>query len=144
MAFPRRRHRIDLAPDGLITAKAPFGVLARRRARRRIAVGVIGLVLVIGAFTLYAWLTPEGVVRRTGIYPVRVRCDTCDADWVVDVPFQSRFPVSCPLCKRLTAYPLWACRECSARFRPDPVAAVQVCPACGSRLVGTAAVPSKD
>lgn len=123
------------------TEEVSVGAYARRQLRRRILIGVFGVVLIGGALTVYQLLRPPGDERRADRYPVRVRCVSCGHVTTVQVRFGQTFPMKCPKCGEMACQLLWHCRDCGAEFVPEQVGTTVRCPECGSERVGSAATP---
>lgn len=116
---------------------------ARKLRARRIGLAIAGPALLVAAGL--AWLELRPASAPSGeTYAAIVRCDSCQQDLEVRVPFEFGFPTACPVCRRVIGQPLWACRSCGVRFAPRDEAAVQVCPECRSPAVGSAAAAAAD
>ena len=129
--------RIGLDSD----ADVRVGAYARRQLRRRILLGLLGLVLIAGAVWLYCRLRPPRAAGAGGDYLVQVQCLSCGHTETLRVPPAQTFPMKCPRCKELACQPLWQCRDCGERFVPEQTGGVVHCPKCGSERVGSATQP---
>jgi DNA-directed RNA polymerase subunit RPC12/RpoP len=118
-----------------------IGAYARRQLRRRILLGVFGLLLMGGALVLYYELRPPRTASSDDHYAVRVRCLSCGHSMTTRVPHTQTFPMKCPSCRKPTCQPLWQCRDCDAEFVPEQTGGVVHCPQCGSERVGSATQP---
>ena len=68
---------------------------------------------------------------------VRVKCSICERDATATVEPGQGYPVACPLCGQVAAYPLWHCNKCGHLWVVTSGAAWS-CPECGSPNVGGA------
>lgn len=113
------------------------GAFAAQQRRRRIMLGVFGLLLIGGALTLYFAIAPDNGTSQNRL-PLLVECLKCGERSVVQVRPDTPFPLPCPACGERACQKLWECRACGERFiRRNADAGLQ-CPNCGSRNVGTA------
>jgi DNA-directed RNA polymerase subunit RPC12/RpoP len=117
------------------------GAYARRQLRRRVLIGLVGTVLIAGAFALYHQLRARSAESVSDHYPVQVRCISCGHTATLQVRFAQSFPIECPACGLMACRPLWQCRDCGAQFVPEQVGTVVRCPDCGGQRVGSAAAP---
>ena len=74
---------------------------------------------------------------------VRVRCLICERDATATVEPGQGYPVECPLCRQVAAYPLWGCGKCGHTWVATSGAAWS-CPKCGSPQVGGALLPGEE
>lgn len=136
LSFEAHRGRFGAAEEIRV------GAYARRQLRRRVLIGLVGTVLIAGAFALYYQLRARSAQRVGEHYPVQVRCVSCGHTVTLQVRFAQAFPIPCPACSLVACRPLWQCRECGAQFVPEQVATVVRCPDCGGQRVGSAAAPA--
>lgn len=132
-------------PERGSAEEVAIGAYARRQFRRRVLLGVFGGVLIVGALTLYGFLSgflkPAGQAGQADRYAVRVRCASCGHTATVQVRFDQTFPMLCPACKEPACQALWQCRQCARQFVPEQTGPIVRCPECGSQRVGSAAAP---
>jgi predicted RNA-binding Zn-ribbon protein involved in translation (DUF1610 family) len=121
------------------TGDVTVGAYARRLLLKRIALGLVGVALIVGAVGLYHLLDHDRPAAATGAQQV-LRCRSCGAEQVVAPDPQRSFPATCGQCAERAVWPLWECRSCGKRFVPVESDAFAVrCPKCGGTEVGTAA-----
>jgi DNA-directed RNA polymerase subunit RPC12/RpoP len=125
------------------TGDISVGAYARVQRRRRILIGIGGLVLIGAAVSLHALLRPAASEISSTKRPVLMRCVTCGYEGVINVETAaSDQPLKCPKCGTLAGRKVWECRDCGAQFlaigRPEELR----CERCGSRRVGTAEGPA--
>lgn len=128
-----RRFDLDGAED------LGVGAYARRVRRQRVFLGAVGVVLAVGAWFVYDWLSPDPANSN----PTRIvvlRCAVCKADSQKQLPTDTVFPVACEKCGAVACRPLWQCRapRCRERFLPETTGGLIRCPKCGSDQVGDA------
>ena len=123
------------------TDEVRVGAYARRQLQRRITIGVLGALLITGAFGLYTQLRLKSAAGDADRYSVRVRCVACGHNATVRVPFAQTFPMKCPACGEVMCRVVWQCRNCDTEFVPEQTGTVLRCPECGSEEVGSAATP---
>jgi DNA-directed RNA polymerase subunit RPC12/RpoP len=138
------RHNADLVDLRSALSKSGdvmIGLYARQQRRRRILISLAGVALMGGALWLYVALRPQSVSEATGGFPVLVQCVEPDCGYrgVVRLTTERAvYPVMCPECGRRACRKVWECRTCGTQFLPTRTDGDIVCPACGSRAVGTA------
>jgi ribosomal protein L37AE/L43A len=76
-------------------------------------------------------------------YRVRVKCLICQRDATVTMEPGQRYPVACPSCHQVAAYPLWQCSKCGYTWVVKSGAAWS-CPKCGAPNVGGAPLPGEE
>lgn len=115
-----------------------IGAYARRTRRRRMLIGLLGVVLILGAFGVYLLVvnmqsTPAPVVTLT------LRCKQCGTEMTLEDNPQRSYPTACQACEAQAVWPIWQCRYCEHKFLPvgsgESGAEVR-CPMCDSTDVG--------
>ncbi|MBN1917020.1 MAG: tetratricopeptide repeat protein [Verrucomicrobia bacterium] len=74
---------------------------------------------------------------------VRVKCLICLRDAMVTIEPGQGYPVACPSCHQVAAYPLWYCNTCNYLWVVTSGVAWS-CPECGSPNVGSAPSPDEE
>ncbi len=116
------------------------GAFARRHWLRRILLGGLGGLLMVGAVWTWSSLRPEDEgVELGGRYSVALQCSACAHRGAALVGHDQKFPLRCPECGKRTWWPLWRCQVCGKEFLVRPGVSDVRCPECGSVSVGTAA-----
>lgn len=142
--MPNPRHtRRRLGPASLdieVTHEVSVGAFARRRRMQRVAMGVGGAALLLGAIALFLLLNPMSGGRT---FTVMARCVSaaCGFEGAIAVPTDKPAPFQCPRCKQPSCRELWQCRSCGERFIHTQSGIVK-CPKCDSDAVGAATGPS--
>lgn len=118
------------------------GAYARRQRRWRLALALVGLVLIAGAGWVFVLTRPKDVFDSKRSHPVAVECTKCHARSTAQVDTAaSVFPLECPFCHERACHKLWECAACGRQFLHKGGGAVLSCPHCRSRRVGTAKAP---
>jgi DNA-directed RNA polymerase subunit RPC12/RpoP len=117
------------------------GARARRRWWGRAALAATGVLLAVGAASVYLFLRPASDGPGFGANPkVKVKCANASCGHTATIgekPGQT-YPLICPKCGQHTLSQVWRCTKCRREFVPVPTGMPIACPNCGSTSVGAA------
>lgn len=114
-----------------------IGEFARRVRRRRMLVGLAGVLLLVTASGAYWALRGQDEQPSPTAYRVKVHCGACELNEERLVSSRTSFPLRCTRCGEGLAQQVWTCRACGGEFEPRASAHFFECPACRSVRVGS-------
>lgn len=126
--------RVDLDS----TDEIVIGAYARKQWLRQIAIGLVGILLMGAAASLYFLMRSASRGNPGTTYPVCRQCVSCGYEDVASVAFNQTYPMQCPQCGEMALMQLWRCRQCQKTFVPEQRGSRMTCPNCNSDQVGSA------
>ncbi|KKM24882.1 hypothetical protein LCGC14_1600640 [marine sediment metagenome] len=98
-----------------------------------IAVGVVALCVVIAVASMFRGGGSDAGDLASSGRLVTVQCKACQHVDRVDVPYDEKFPVKCPKCRKREAVWTRRCPKCEKLF-PHSTAKEYSCPHCGAEF----------